>query len=173
MLSDIGDDLIRQASCAKVSLGQLTDKNIRSDEIYKFLSQIGDFTSAVAKNTDKLSLSVNQKENMKELLAFSQSLSENLGRIRDGSFNGEIVNEKVTDTLTPKEELPKAFSDSMTDIQQNLADYPTLIYDGPFADNVLNKAGGKMLKTIFLIFHLTTSWRGIGMRVEHPSFSPA
>lgn len=148
MLSDIGDDLIRQASCAKVSLGQLTDKNIRSDEIYKFLSQIGDFTSAVAKNTDKLSLSVNQKENMKELLAFSQSLSENLGRIRDGSFNGEIVNEKVTDTLTPKEELPKAFSDSMTDIQQNLADYPTLIYDGPFADNVLNKAGGKMLKTL-------------------------
>jgi germination protein YpeB len=148
MLSDIGDDLTRQASCAKVSLSQLTDKNIRSDEIYKFLSQIGDFTAAVARNTDKLSLSVNQKENMKELLAFSRSLSENLGKIRDDSVNGEIVREKVTDTLTPTEDLPKTFSDSMTDIQQNLADYPTLIYDGPFADNVLNKSGGKMLKTL-------------------------
>ena len=147
MLSDIGDDLTRQASCAKVSLGQLTDKNIRSDEIYKFLSQIGDFTSAVAKE-DKLSLSGYQKDNLKDLLAFSQSLSENLGKIRDGSVNGEITAEKATDTLTPEEELPKIFSDSMTDIQQNLADYPTLIYDGPFADNVLNKSGGKMLKTL-------------------------
>lgn len=148
MLSDIGDDLTRQASCAKVSLGQLTDKNIRSDEIYKFLSQIGDFTGAVAKENDKLSLSAYQKDNLKDLLAFSQSLSENLGKIRDGSVNGEITAEKITDTLTPEEELPKTFSDSMTDIQQNLADYPTLIYDGPFADNVLNKSGGKMLKTL-------------------------
>ncbi len=148
MLSDIGNDLTRQASCAKVSLGQLTDKNIRSDEIYKFLSQIGDFTSAVAKENDKLSLSAYQKDNLKDLLAFSQSLSENLGKIRDGSVNGEITAEKITDTLTPEEELPKTFSDSMTDIQQNLADYPTLIYDGPFADNVLNKSGGKMLKTL-------------------------
>ena len=36
----------------------------------------------------------------------------------------------------------------MTDIEQNLADYPTLLYDGPFADSVLNKEGGKMLKSL-------------------------
>ena len=147
MLSDIGNDLNRQASCAKVSLGQLTDKNIKSDEIYKFLSQIGAFTTAIAKDEDKLSLSSDQKENMKELLVFSQSLSENLGKIRDGSYRGEIVSEKVSDSLTPKEELPRTFSDSITDAGKNMADYPTLIYDGPFADNVLNKEGGKMLKT--------------------------
>ena len=148
MLSDIGDDLSRQASCAKVSLGQLTDKNIRSEEIYKFLSQIGAFTSAVAKSEDSLSLTASQKENMKELLGYSQSLSESLGKIRDGSYKGEIISEKSSDTLTPQEELPETFSDSMTDVGQNLADYPTLIYDGPFADNVLNKPGGKMLKIL-------------------------
>ena len=149
MLSDIGNDLTRQASCAKVSLGQLTDKNIHSDEIYKFLSQIGAFTTAVAENEDKLSLTSSQRENMKELLAFSQSLSENLGKVRDGSFSGEIVIEKSTDTIgTSAEYPPQIFSESMTDVEQNLADYPTLIYDGPFADNVLNKEGEKMLKTL-------------------------
>lgn len=148
MLSDIGSDLNRQASCAKISLGQLTDKTMITEEVYKFLSQIGAFTSALAKNKDKLSLTAKEKDNLRTLLAFSQSLSENLGKIRDGSFTGEIISEKRTDTLASTAESPKTFSDSMTDVQQNLADYPTLVYDGPFADNVLNRKGGKMLKTL-------------------------
>ena len=148
MLSDIGNDLSRQASCAKVSLGQLTDETMITEEAYKFLSQIGAFTSALAKNEDKLSLTAKQKENLKALLLFSQSLSENLTKVRNGSFNGEIVREKKTDTLASSAESPKTFSDSMTDVEQNLADYPTLVYDGPFADNVLNKAGGETLKSL-------------------------
>ena len=38
MLSEIGNDLNRQATSAKVSLSQLTDKTVPSDEMYKFLS---------------------------------------------------------------------------------------------------------------------------------------
>lgn len=148
MLSDIGNDLSRQAATAKISLSQLTDKNMITEDVYKFLSQIGAFTSSIAENQDKLSLTAKQKNNLRSLLSFSQSLSENLGKIREGSFNGHILNEKRTDTLASSAESPKTFSESMTDVEQNLADYPTLIYDGPFADNVLNKPGGKMLKSL-------------------------
>ena len=148
MLSDISNDLSRQASCAKISLGQLTDKTMITEEVYKFLSQIGAFTSAVAKNKDKLSLTAKERENLASLLSYAQSLSENLGKIREGSFSGDIISEKRTDTLATTSEAPKTFSDSMTDVQQNLADYPTLVYDGPFADNVLHKEGGKMLKNL-------------------------
>ena len=148
MLSDIGNDLTRQASCAKVSLGQLTDETMITEEVYKFLSQIGAFTSAVAKNKDKLSLTAKERENLASLLSYSQSLSENLGKIREGSLNGDIISEKRTDTLATTSESPKTFSDSMTDVQQNLADYPTLVYDGPFADNVLHKTGGEMLRNL-------------------------
>ncbi len=148
MMSDIGNDLSRQATVAKVSLGQLTDKDMITEDVYKFLSQIGAFTTAVARDKDKLSLTAKQKDNLKDLLAFSESLSENLGKIRRGSYDGDIVNEKRTNTLESSTEVPKTFSESMSDVEQNLADYPTLIYDGPFADNVLNKTGGKMLKTL-------------------------
>jgi germination protein YpeB len=148
MLSDIGNDLSRQASCAKISLGQLTDRTIITDEVYKFLSQIGAFTSALAKNGDKLSLTAKEKESLRALLSYSQSLSENLAKVREGSFSGDIISEKRTDTLMPAAESPKTFSESMTDVEQNLADYPTLVYDGPFADNILNKKGGKMLKKL-------------------------
>ena len=54
----------------------------------------------------------------------------------------------LIDSPPTSAESPKTFSDSMTDVEQNLADYPTLIYDGPFADNILHKDGGKMLKTL-------------------------
>ena len=148
MMSDISNDLSRQASVAKVSLGQLTDKDMITEEVYKFLSQIGAFTSSVAKDRDKLSLDAKQKDSLKSLLAFSQSLSDSLARIRQGSFDGEIVNEKRINTLASSSEVPKTFSESMSDVGQSLADYPTLIYDGPFADNILNRQGGKMLKTL-------------------------
>ena len=148
MLSDIGNDLSRQATVAKVSLSQLTDKDMITEDVYKFLSQIGAFTSSLAKDKDKLSLTAEQKDSLHSLLTFSQSLSESLGEIRQGSFSGDIISEKRADTLSSSAEPAKTFSDSMTDVEQNLADYPTLIYDGPFADDVLNKGGGKMLKTL-------------------------
>lgn len=149
MLSDIGNDLSRQATSAKVSLSQLTDKSIESDEIYKFLSQIGEFTLAAAKNKHKLSLSEKQKENLEALLNYSQSLSKNLDKIRQGSFGGEITQHKNESTLSlGSAKVPETFDSSMSDAQQSLADYPTLIYDGPFADSVLNKQGGKMLENL-------------------------
>lgn len=149
MLSDIGNDLTREASCAKISLSQLTDENMITEEIYKFLSQIGAFTLTAVKNQDKLSLTKQQKESLHSLLEYAQSLSKSLGEIRDDSFDGNIVQQENKSTLSlSSAESPISFSQSMTDIEQNLADYPTLIYDGPFADNVLNKAGGKMLKNL-------------------------
>ncbi len=149
MLSDIGNDLTREASCAKISLSQLTSENIITEEIYKFLSQIGAFTLSAVKNQDKLSLSKKQKESLASLLEYAQSLSKSLGKIREGSFDGSIANEANKSTLSfSSAEYPTSFSQSMTDAGQSLADYPTLIYDGPFADSILNKEGGKMLKNL-------------------------
>lgn len=149
MLSDIGNDLTREASCAKISLSQLTDENMITEEIYKFLSQIGAFTLSAVKNQDKLSLTSKEKESLSSLLEYSESLSKSLSEIRAGSFDGSIVNEINESTLSlSSQESPVSFSQSVTDVQQSLSDYPTLLYDGPFADNVLNKEGGEMLEKL-------------------------
>lgn len=146
MLSEIGNDLNRQATSAKVSLSQLTDKTVPSDEVYKFLSQIGAFTISVAQNQDRLRLSDKQKKSLACLLEYAQSLSENLGKIRQGSYSGEITQYENKSTLADSSaEYSKSFIESVSDVQQSLADYPTLIYDGPFADGILNKKGGESL----------------------------
>ena len=149
MLSEIGNDLNRQATSAKVSLSQLTDKTVPSDEMYTFLSQIGAFTLSVAQNKDRLSLSEKQKKSLASLYEYSQSLSENLNKIRDGAYKGDITQFENKNTLSDASaEYRKSFLQSMSDAEQSLADYPTLIYDGPFADSMLNKKGGESLKNL-------------------------
>lgn len=141
MLSDISSKIERSAACAKVSLGQLTDKSVDTEEIYKFLSQVGDFTSSILKNlNDKNEISSTQRDSIEKLYSYSSSLASSIGEIRDGYYDSTVTFEKDYSNLSlNKKDEAELFSDSVNDIEQSLADYPTLVYDGPFADSVLKR----------------------------------
>ena len=53
MLSSLGTELYKSAAAAKVGLGQITSETLQSDGIYKFLSQVGDYTLALDKKLSK------------------------------------------------------------------------------------------------------------------------
>lgn len=139
MLSHYGTELSRNASCAKVSLGSLTEENLFSEEIYKFLSQVGAYTLALDKKLQsQKELSAKEREGLQKLYDYAVSISENLGALRDGYYDNTISFEKLSSTLkSTSEELPELFSDKLNDAEQSFADYPTLLYDGPFADSLL------------------------------------
>lgn len=146
-LSSLGSQLTRCSSCAKVSLGQLTTDSMVTDEIYKFLSQVGDFTASVTRNAaEDKPLDQSQRESLQKLYEYSRSLSEGLGGVRDGCYDGSVSLEKVSSLITTDSENDSTYyADSVNDAEQSLADYPTLIYDGPFADSVLER-DAEMLK---------------------------
>ncbi|MGN1418126.1 MAG: PepSY1/2 domain-containing protein [Acutalibacteraceae bacterium] len=141
MLEEVSSTLNRSASCAKVSLGQLTDEEMITDEVYKFLSQVGDFTSSLvrkAQNGEKLT--EEERTAVKKLYNYSLSLSNGLNEIRAGYYDGTVTLEKsLSNVESTSAEDTALFSDSMHDTEQALEDYPTLIYDGPFADSRLEK----------------------------------
>lgn len=139
MLYENGNDLYREASIAKVSLSGLTDESMITDEIYKFLSQVGDYTISLS-HRDKLSLNEEERKNLKNLYRYSRNLSDAFERIAADYYGGSLEFTKKLDTLMPdkKYELV-SFSESFSDVRQTMGDYPTLLYDGPFADTVLNK----------------------------------
>lgn len=141
MLSDISSKIERSAACAKVSLGQLTDKSVDTQQIYKFLSQVGDFTSGVLKSLkNEKGISSSQRDSIEKLYAYSSSLSSSIGEIRDGYYDSTVTFEKDYSNLSLSGgEEAELFSDSVNDIEQSLADYPTLVYDGPFADSILKR----------------------------------
>lgn len=141
MLSSIGTELYKSAAAAKVGLGQITNETLESDGIYKFLSQVGDYTLALDKRlSNGKKLSENDRKALSSLYEYSKALSGGMGELLSGTYDETVSFEKQVSTLTLGEKENAAyFSDGMNDTEQSLADYPTLIYDGPFADSVLNR----------------------------------
>ena len=142
MLSSIGTELYKSAAAAKVGLGQITTETLESDGIYKFLSQVGDYTLALDKKlSNGETLSNSDREALSALYKYSKVLSAGMDELLSGTYDETVSFEKQVSTLTlGQKERAAYFSDSLNDTEQSLADYPTLIYDGPFADSVLNRS---------------------------------
>lgn len=139
MLNKTGNDLLRQAAVAKVSLAGITDETIITDEIYKFLSQAGDYALYLSQK-ENFTLTEKEREKLKALYSYSQYLSDSFEEISSDYYSGRVAfTEKVNNLLDSAEYESISFSDSFTDVQQTMGDYPTLLYDGPFADAVINK----------------------------------
>ena len=66
MLRENGNDIYRKSTVAKVSLAGLSREDMATDDIYKFLSQVGDYTLWLSQK-ESFSLTHEEKENLKKL----------------------------------------------------------------------------------------------------------
>lgn len=141
ILRDIGNDLCRQATVAKENLSTLTSENTETEEIFKFLSQVGDYTVSLSQGEDNLLfLSAEDKKALQSLYDYSSSLSKELTAILEDYDNGSVTFGETLSTIDLDEsQLPESFSSRMESTKQTVTDYPTLLYDGPFSDSILTK----------------------------------
>lgn len=136
MLREQGNRLIREATVAKENLSSLTAEESGSAGIFRFLSQVGNYTLSLG-SKEGVRLSAKDAKNLKALYRYSSALNKALSDILDGYNEGTVSFSRVTDTLgTEEAELPDDFYSLMKDTEQTVTDYPTLLYDGPFADSV-------------------------------------
>lgn len=146
MLREIGNELCRQSVIAKESLGALTEKNTDNEELFKFLSQVGNYTLYLSEGDDNM-LSLSQKEvaALHGLYDYCSSLSKEISLILSDYDAGSITFGEVLNTLSTDEgQLPENFFSRMENTKQTVSDYPTLLYDGPYSDSLLNR------KSVFL-----------------------
>lgn len=135
-LSKIGNELCRQASSAKENLNLLSLDDGFADELYKFLSQVGSYTLAVA--SGKESITAEDAKKLRALYDYAQALSDGMNEICYDYYNGDISFEKAIGNLETQQTGEKAdFYSRVSDAAQTIGDYPTLTYDGPFADNLM------------------------------------
>jgi len=134
-LSKTGNELCRQAAAAKESLSLLSPDKELCDEIYKFLSQVGNYTLAISEGEEKIS--AEQTKALKELYVYAKDLSEGMNEICYDYYNGDVSFDDAIGNLEKKTDAPDDdFYQRIYDTAQTLTDYPTLVYDGPFADNL-------------------------------------
>ncbi len=140
MLSDVSSKLWRSSSSAKESLSELTDGNTEISGVYKFLSQVGEYTLSLKKRiANGERITAEETKNLTKLLEYAQNLSKNVNYLIEQEENGVLDFEEIKTTLQSDTEERMYLGNELNDANQSLNDYPTLIYDGPFSDHIMNK----------------------------------
>ena len=141
MLSSMAISLTRDAASAKNSLLALPLSDTQLDNMLKFLSQVGAFVSTLDR---KLSLGESitseERNQLKQLIDVSQKLLSELDTITQGVEDGSVSFKQAGSTLQKSTDQSMQIDSAFGDAEQTLTDYPTLIYDGPFSDHILNQS---------------------------------
>lgn len=131
-LSKTGNELCRQAAAAKESLSLLSPERELADEIFRFLSQVGNYTIALSQLQGKT-----DTDGLRELYSYASRLSEGMNEICYDYYNSDVSFADALGNLAKTAAMPDGdFYKRLYDASQTLGDYPTLVYDGPFADNL-------------------------------------
>lgn len=139
MMNSLSGKLTSEAANAKAALAQLPMNELNLEQTYKFLSQVGNYSQSLAKKIEGgESLTSEEKENIKTLYGYADSISDKMWqvekKIEDGSISfSDIASAKDTGKSVN-------VTEGFTDFEEGFSDYPTLIYDGPFSDHILEKS---------------------------------
>lgn len=148
-LSNIAAKLWNDASNAKQALSALPLNGTEIDNINRFLSQVGNYAVAVSKKaTEGEVLTLDEYVTLAQLYDYSEALSKKMWELEKKVHSGLITFEEVKVELLSNN-TPQApnITDSIKTFEDGIDAYPTLIYDGPFSDHILNKEP-EMLKGI-------------------------
>ncbi|MBQ6421590.1 MAG: germination protein YpeB [Clostridia bacterium] len=142
MLSSLAADLSTQAAGAKTALSSLGAGERTLSNTYKFLSQVGAFTDAMGKQTDAGKQGDGDRETLTRLHGYASALSRRFDYMCDLLNSGYLRFEDVKTVLDETEQNSEqilGYMDMAADAEDSMTDFPKLIYDGPFSDNILSK----------------------------------
>ena len=141
--SSLMSQVWRQALSAAENLGQLPISHSALSKTAKYLSQVGDFSFTISKqNAGNKMMDKEQFETIDKLKDFSGTLLEELYKMEDQVSEGDIQFGEIRKKgkLILKRASENAVDVKFGKMDQTFTDYPVLIYDGPFSENVI---GGK------------------------------
>lgn len=138
MLYEISSDLFSECGEAKEALSRLPVGQMNLSSTYKFISQSADYASYIAqKAASGEQISDEEHKNLSMLLNYAHQLNDSISSmVSICNSGGRITASKVKN----KNNISiSSLSNDMTTAEESFKDYPTLLYDGPFADAVLNR----------------------------------
>lgn len=143
MLSELSGKLWSDAAAAKVALSQLPVEELNLEQTYKFLSQVGNYSQSLAKRFGNgEELTGNDRENLRTLYGYAETLSNSLWKVEEQLESGKMNFEKAAQAAYESGSNGVEsvnVTEGFTDFEEGFEDYPTLIYDGPFSDHILEK----------------------------------
>lgn len=134
------EEIFRHSAVASDKLHSLPVSQPTISDTSKFLTQTGDFCYSLAKSsTEGNQLTDEDYKNIEELKKESVILENQLKSVSDNINQGKVgwgeIRKKITGVLAKSN--TTSISQQFEGIQKQIVQYPALIYDGPFSDNVL------------------------------------
>lgn len=139
-MSSFASQLFSEAELAKSALSQLPVNSHSFETLNRFLSQVGNFALSVSEDTvNGKDITDTQKEQLSLLGTTARSISE---AISDSQIKYNNIDHWISVLETKADEMinDSLLAESLTEIEENLSDYPTLLYDGPYSDHILKKS---------------------------------
>lgn len=137
MLLELSSQLFAECGEAKEALSRLPVSQLGLSSTYKFISQSSDYASYLAqKIASGGEISAKEHRDLCTMLNYAKQLNDSVESIVDVCNNGGVIS---GNSLKANDIKIKTLSTNMSTAEDSFKDYPTLLYDGPFADAVLNK----------------------------------
>lgn len=137
------EDIFRYSAIANDKLNSLPIEQSAVSATSKYLSQVGDFCYSLVRasaegreltDKDYATINILDSQSNKLLTELNGVLTDiNVGKVSWGE-----IRKKVTGVFAKGGN--DVIGSQFTDIQKQIAQYPSLIYDGPFSENVMNIA---------------------------------
>ncbi|MBQ8077854.1 MAG: germination protein YpeB [Eubacterium sp.] len=137
-------DLFAQCQSAKNAVSRLPVSQMELANVYKFLSQASDYAQFIGNEVSEgKSITPAQHKTLFTLLEYAEKFSNSADDMVKKSQAGALITDGAvkSDTKISTGALDVDFSNGAKTFES----FPTLLYDGPFADQVLNKKS-KLLK---------------------------
>lgn len=148
-LSSMAAKLLSEAELSKTALAQLP-KGEELTVLNRFLSQVGNYAMSVSKTLiSGKELSAEDSENIGLLSETANKISSLVEEARITYNNYEYWAEELDNKLDSEID-SQTLSASLGELEGELADFPTLIYDGPYSDHLQQKEPALLegLKTV-------------------------
>ena len=136
MMNTVSSDLYSQCLSAKSSLAALPVDQLNLTGAYKFLSQAGDYARYLSQKDE---LTEEDYDNLHALLEYAQKYSDFANSMLERCAGGAKISENQISSSSVPNAKVSAFSLDFNTAEEAFENYPTLLYDGPYADAVLNK----------------------------------
>ncbi len=139
----IASKLLKDSSSAKIALSQLPLADTQLENVNKFISQVGDFADYLSTSVSRGNkITDAEMDSLISLGGYAKELNQDIKNIQ-ANLNSD--NMKVGDTMkvyqvlsdeTQNENIPSV-NNGFQQINEGFTEIPTLIYDGPFSDHIM------------------------------------
>ena len=139
MMTQLSGKLWSEAANAKAALSQLPMEELKLEQTYKFLSQVGNYSQSLSKKFGQgETLTEEEKNNLKTLYGYAEDLSGKMWQVEKKIEDGDLTLYDISGAANSTR--VQNVTEGFTDFEEGFSDYPTLIYDGPFSDHILERS---------------------------------